>query len=163
MNWLHQHNLQHLYDRCRSEHIIKKLCCCVYLEGFSSGKMFENTRMHLNYHSPSLPTVPVFDWPEFFSCDLYLCPGFAPLPVPDHFLKSSARALQPARPQRVRTDQRYVSIPPPRHTHTPKHTHPSPSYISAQQGRPGLYCQWKKSAISPLPLGSQAPGGLRTA
>lgn len=48
----------------------------------------------------------------FLSCRVFLCPGFAPLLLPAHFLKSSARPVQPAQPGRVHADQRSV------HTHT---------------------------------------------
>lgn len=57
-------------------------------------------------------------WKTLFHFFLvHLCPGFASLLFPAHFLKSPSRTLQSARPSRTHTDQRCA------HTHRCKCTH----------------------------------------
>lgn len=59
---------------------------------------------------------------------LHLCPGFASLIFPAHFLKSPSRTLQPAQPPRTHTDQRCARTQTQMctrahaHTHTPPHS-----------------------------------------
>lgn len=104
----------------------------------------------------------------FLSCCLFLCSGFAPLLLPAHFLKSSARPVQPTQPGRLHTDQRSVDIHTlplslsPTRTRTHINTH-SLLFITSlpPQCRPAPCSRQMKRETSPLILPPLSPGALR--
>lgn len=96
----------------------------------------------------------------FLSCFLFSsCPGFAPLLLPDHFLKSSARLLQPTQPGRVHTDQRCVDINAcSLLQHAQTHIHSSPPRLCPSVPSRTLQSMDEVRDVAPVPLFSISRG-----